>query len=76
MQKCETPTMEKVMQVEHKVLSTGYHHVRAIGYAHLYAQWPMGTRLTFDAISTGEGFVRDETLAEFIEQAERAASSG
>lgn len=62
------------MQVKHYVLTTGYHHVRAVGYAHLFAQWPVGTRCDHSSISAGEMPPIDSALVDyFIELANRAA---
>lgn len=61
------------MNVTHKILSTGYHYVRATGYAHLFAQWPRGTRCDYAAVSASDIPPSDETIREFIEAAQRAA---
>lgn len=63
------------MNVTHKILSTGYHHVRAVGYAHLFAQWPVGTRLSLADISDGEMPVSVATLNEFASAAKMAADT-
>ena len=61
------------MHVSHKLLSTGYHHVRATGYAHLYAQWPIGTLCDTFSVSAGEFPPSLETIDLFVEAANRAA---
>lgn len=61
------------MNVTHKFIDTGYHYVRAVGYAHLFAQWPRGTQLAYDQISHGEMPMSELTLAKFIDAAQRAA---
>lgn len=61
------------MQVTHKILDTGYHHVRAVGYAHLFAQWPRGCPVTSFDVSHGEFHPGADVLREFCEAAQRAA---
>lgn len=63
-----------IMQIEHKILTTGYHYARARGYVHLFAQWPVGTQCDHSSISGGEMPPIDPALIEhFIELANRAA---
>lgn len=61
------------MIVTYKLLSTGYHYVRAVGYAHLFAQWPVGTLCDHSAVSSGEFVLSPETISNFIKAAQSAA---
>lgn len=63
------------MQVTYKRLDTGYHHVRAVGFAHLFAQWPIGSPVTSLDVSYGECHPGADTIREFCEAAQRAADT-
>lgn len=60
------------MEVKHKLLD-GHHYVRAVGYAHLFAQWPCGTRCDHSSVSAGEMPPSVATVERFIDAAQRAA---
>lgn len=59
------------MIVSHKRLASGYHFVNAVGYAHLFAQWPVGTELTIEHVS--HHWQPIDTINEFISEAMKAA---
>lgn len=60
------------IQVEYKRLESGYHYARAIGFHHLFAQWPPGRRVgPFDV----SGDAAAELIVELMEAAQRAADS-
>lgn len=61
------------MEVTHNILDTGYHHVRAVGYAHLYAQWPKGSPVTCFDVSYGECHPGPDVITNFCNAAQRAA---
>lgn len=61
------------MNVSHKIIDSGYHYVKALDYAHLFAQWPVGTELTIEQVSQGEFKKSDETISNFISAALAAA---
>lgn len=61
------------MQVTHTLLDTGYHHVRAVGYAHLFAQWPVGVPVSTSDVSYGEFWPGADTIFRFCEAAQTAA---
>lgn len=63
------------MQVTHKIIDTGYHYVRAVGYHHLYAQWPVGLTLASDQVSHGLMPMSSETLDQFRDAAQKAADA-
>lgn len=63
------------MKVEYKRLPSGYHYARAVGFAHLFAQWPPGTQCDTLSVSAGEMPMSLETVDTFIEAAQRAADS-
>ena len=63
------------MEVKHKLTDTGYHYVRAVGYWHLFAQWPIGTQCDHSSVSAGEMPPDDTTINRFIEAAQSAADN-
>jgi hypothetical protein len=63
------------MNVTHKIIDTGYHHVRAVGYAHLYAQWSVGSPVTSFDVSYGESHPGPDAIREFCESAQQAADA-
>ena len=63
------------MEVIHKILDSGHHYVRAVGFNHLYAQWPRGLLLTRGDVSHGLGYMSDETINKFCEAAQQAADA-
>ena len=63
------------MRVTHKILDSGYHHVRALGYTHLFAQWPKGSPVTSNDVSYGECHPGADVVREFCEAAQEAAAS-
>ncbi len=42
------------MKLQYRLLSTGYHYVRDVDSAHLYAQWCTGFQCTEADVSAGE----------------------
>lgn len=61
------------MELTHKILESGYNQVVAVEYAHLFAQWPVGTDLTMEHVSQGEFKQSDETIDKFIKLAMESA---
>jgi hypothetical protein len=60
------------MRVEYKRLESGYHFAQAIGYHHLFVQWPPDRPVSpFDV----SGDVPAETIVELMDAAQRAADS-
>lgn len=63
------------MEVRYKLTDTGYHYARAVGYAHLFAQWPRGTQCDHSSVSAGEIPPSPETIDRFIAAAQSAADN-
>lgn len=61
-------------EVSYKRLNSGYHFARAVGHAHLFAQWPIGTELTIEHVS--HHWQSIETIGDFIVAASKAAEAG
>jgi hypothetical protein len=61
------------MNLKHKILSTGYHFVRSAEHAHLFAQWPVGSRVTPADVSDGDCRPSNAALDEFCEAAQAMA---
>ena len=62
------------MTLDYKRLSSGYHYVKANSFHHLFAQWPVGERLTPSHVSS-HGELNPITFASFMWQAEQLAAS-
>lgn len=60
------------MDLEYKLLSTGYHYVRDRGAHHLFAQWPVGKFCKAEDVS---GIPWEISCADFAEKAQRVADS-
>lgn len=60
---------ERFGPLEYKLLSTGYHYVRAARFAHLFAQWPIGGAVQIS--HNGELSESDERL--FCDECARVA---
>jgi hypothetical protein len=50
-------------------LDSGYHYVKAIDYAHLFAQWPVGTPLRAEHVGYNDE-IDVPTLIEFMQCAD------
>jgi hypothetical protein len=61
------------MNIKYTRLPTGYHHVRATDFHHLFAQWPVGYPLEQQHVSFGESEIGEQTLIDFIVEAEECA---
>jgi len=64
------------MRVTYTLLESGYHSSRAIGWDHLFAQWPVGAELTKEHVGYGEYYPGKTAMREFIEAASAAAERG
>lgn len=62
------------MMLEYKLLPSGFHYVKATGFHHLFAQWPVGEPLRPEHVSA-PGALNPITFASFMSQAERLVPS-
>lgn len=61
------------MNIKYTRLATGYHHVRATDFHHLFAQWPVGADLDQEHVSFGESPISEQTLIDFMTEAQECA---
>jgi hypothetical protein len=59
------------MNIKYSRLSTGYHHVRATDFSHLFAQWPVGAELEQQHVSFGESEIGEQTLIDFMTEVQQ-----
>jgi hypothetical protein len=64
----------EAMNIKYSRLSTGYHHVRATDFSHLFAQWPVGAELEQQHVSFGESEIGEQTLIDFMTEAQQMAT--
>lgn len=61
-------------QDAHKILPSGYHHVRFDGWAHGFAQWPAVRACEASDVSLGTQAISVEALADLVRRANAAAT--